>query len=72
MHGYHPKDPQSYAMLCTNQAKIPEVINAIPDVYRLMVRDADLASRANAIVSSSSEFKQLSSSREMEPQRVPG
>jgi hypothetical protein len=47
MHGYHPNDPQSYAMLCTNQAEIPADINAIPDIYRLMTRDAELAQRAN-------------------------
>src|SRR6185369_9922421 len=34
MHGYHPKDPQSYAVLCTNQEFIPEEIVAIPDIYR--------------------------------------
>ena len=29
MHGYHPSAKQSYAMLCTNQAEIPEGIAAI-------------------------------------------
>lgn len=48
MHGYHPKDPQSYAALCTNEAEIPESISAIPDVFRLMQRDADLAKQRNA------------------------
>jgi predicted AlkP superfamily pyrophosphatase or phosphodiesterase len=47
MHGYHPSEPQSYAALCTNQAEIPEDVAAIPDVYRLMTRDADLASLLN-------------------------
>jgi hypothetical protein len=47
MHGYHPNDPQSYAMLCTNQAEIPAEVNAIPDIYRLMTRDAEAAHRAN-------------------------
>jgi predicted AlkP superfamily pyrophosphatase or phosphodiesterase len=47
MHGYHPKDPQSYAVLCTNQEFIPEEILAIPDIYRLMTRDADLAKARN-------------------------
>ena len=48
MHGYHPNDPQSYAMLCTNQAEIPADVNAIPDIYRLMTRDAEAAKAANA------------------------
>src|SRR5215469_7857758 len=43
MHGYHPSAPQSYAALCTNQTEIPGNISAIPDLYRLMTRDADLA-----------------------------
>jgi len=47
MHGYHPTDPQSYAMLCTNQTAIPYDIEAIPDVYRLMKRDAELAKARN-------------------------
>ncbi len=48
MHGYHPADPQSYAALCTNQPEIPDEIAAIPDIYRLMIRDADLARLRNA------------------------
>jgi predicted AlkP superfamily pyrophosphatase or phosphodiesterase len=48
MHGYHPDDPHSYAMLCTNQPEIPDEVQAIPDVYRLMQRDADLAKAMNA------------------------
>lgn len=47
MHGYHPTDPQSYAMLCTNQPHIPDDVVAIPDIYKLMTRDAELAKRAN-------------------------
>jgi hypothetical protein len=47
MHGYHPNDPQSYAMLCTNQAEIPAAVNAIPDIYRIMTHDAEAAQRAN-------------------------
>ena len=43
MHGYHPSAPHSYAALCTNQSEIPANISAIPDLYRLMTRDADLA-----------------------------
>lgn len=47
MHGYHPTDPQSYAMLCTNQPQIPEDVVAIPDIYKLMTRDAESAKLAN-------------------------
>jgi hypothetical protein len=48
MHGYHPEEKHSYATLCTNQANIPEDIVAIPDVFRLMTRDALLAKARNA------------------------
>jgi hypothetical protein len=48
MHGYHPTDPQSYATLCTNQLSIPEEVVAIPDIFRLMTRDALLAKERNA------------------------
>jgi hypothetical protein len=51
MHGYHPLDKHSYAMLCTNQTGIPEEITAIPDVFRLMTRDALLARARNEIAS---------------------
>jgi hypothetical protein len=47
MHGYHPTDPQSYAALLSNQAEIPEDIVAIPDLFRLMTRDAAAAKAAN-------------------------
>ncbi len=47
MHGYHPTDPQSYAALLTNQPEIPEDIVAIPDLFRLMTRDATAAHAAN-------------------------
>lgn len=46
MHGYHPTDPQSYALLCTNQATLDD-INAIPDVFRLMKADAQEAHERN-------------------------
>lgn len=36
MHGYHPTDPQSYAVLLTNQTEIPEEITAIPHICNLM------------------------------------
>lgn len=47
MHGYHPSEKQSYAALLTNQPEIPEHIQAIPDIYRLMRADAELAHTAN-------------------------
>jgi hypothetical protein len=48
MHGYHPADKQSYAVLCTNQPDIPDDISAIPHIFRLMARDAELAKTRNA------------------------
>ena len=47
MHGYHPRDKHSYAALLTNQTDIPGQIAAIPDIYRLMTRDAELAKARN-------------------------
>ena len=47
MHGYHPREPQSYAALLSNQT-LPENIQAIPHIYQLMTRDAELAKAANA------------------------
>lgn len=47
MHGYHPEAPQSYAALCTNRTDVPAGINAIPDVFKLMTRDAEAAHAAN-------------------------
>jgi hypothetical protein len=56
MHGYHPHEKQSYATLCTNQNSIPEEITAIPDIYRLMTRDADDANARNSqIISNKSQ-----------------
>lgn len=47
MHGYHPSDKHSYAALCTNQTEIPAEVTAIPDIFRLMTRDALLARERN-------------------------
>ena len=49
MHGYHPDAPHSHAVLCTNQLEIPDETLAIPDVFHLMTRDAELAKAKNAI-----------------------
>ena len=46
MHGYHPEEKQSYAALCANH-EVPEDVSAIPHVYGLMVRDAELANTRN-------------------------
>jgi hypothetical protein len=48
MHGYHPSEKQSYAVLCTNQHRIPQEICAIPDIYRLMTRNAEDATARNS------------------------
>jgi len=50
MHGYHPDNPHSHAALLTNQPAIPADIVAIPDLFKLMIRDAGLAHAANAPV----------------------
>ena len=46
MHGYHPSEKHSYAALCSNQ-EIPEELSAIPHIYGLMAREAELAHRRN-------------------------
>jgi hypothetical protein len=46
MHGYHPRDKHSYAALLSN-LPIPATIQAIPDIFHLMTRDAMLAKEAN-------------------------
>jgi len=48
MHGYHPLDKHSYASLLTNQPEIPEEITSIPDIFKLMKRDALLAKEQNS------------------------
>jgi hypothetical protein len=47
MHGYHPLAKQSYASLLTNCPDVPEDIVAIPHVYQLMTREAQLAHSRN-------------------------
>jgi len=48
MHGYHPLDKHSYAALLTNQTEIPDEITTIPDIFKLMKRDAALAKERNS------------------------
>jgi predicted AlkP superfamily pyrophosphatase or phosphodiesterase len=47
MHGYHPDAPHSYAALMTNQPNVPVGITAIPDMFKLMARDAEIAHATN-------------------------
>lgn len=47
MHGYHPDAPHSYAALLSNQADVPLGLTAIPHIYQLMRRDAELAHDVN-------------------------
>lgn len=47
MHGYHPDAPHSYASLLTNHTDVPAGITAIPDMYKLMTRDAEHAHAVN-------------------------
>ncbi|MBI2512578.1 MAG: alkaline phosphatase family protein [Opitutae bacterium] len=47
MHGYHPDAPHSYAALLSNRTDVPVGITAIPHIYQLMTRDAEIAHRAN-------------------------
>jgi len=47
MHGYHPDDPHSYAALMTNQPNVPAGVTAIPDMFKLMTREAEAAHTAN-------------------------
>ena len=59
MHGYHPSAPHSYAALLSNQPDIPADITGIPDVYKLMVRDAEEAAARNNRVQVASESAAL-------------
>jgi hypothetical protein len=52
MHGYHPSEKHSYAALCSNQAPIPEDVKALPDLFRVMTREAELAKASNHEVNS--------------------
>ena len=47
MHGYHPEAPHTYAALLTNQPGLAAEVTAIPDLYRVMVREADEAGARN-------------------------
>jgi predicted AlkP superfamily pyrophosphatase or phosphodiesterase len=48
MHGYHPGEPHSYAALLTTRTDIPDDIEAIPDIFKLMVDDAEWARTINS------------------------
>lgn len=47
MHGYHPTDKHSYAVLCTNQIDLPAPVTAIPEIFKLMTHEAEHAFAAN-------------------------
>jgi predicted AlkP superfamily pyrophosphatase or phosphodiesterase len=47
MHGYHPRERHSYAALLTNQPELSADIVAIPDLFRLMTREAERARSGN-------------------------
>jgi hypothetical protein len=48
MHGYHPSEKHSYAVMMTNQPELPGQLMAIPHIYNLMVTQAEAAHAANA------------------------
>jgi hypothetical protein len=48
MHGYHPGDKHSYALLCSNIPEIPDDVMAIPDLFRLMISEARGAKNDNS------------------------
>jgi predicted AlkP superfamily pyrophosphatase or phosphodiesterase len=48
MHGYHPGDKHSYALLCSNLPEIPDDVVAIPDLFRLMISEAMAAKNENS------------------------
>ena len=48
MHGYHPEDKHSYAVVLTNQPALPAGVTAIPHLHGLMQHDALLAKELNA------------------------
>jgi len=48
MHGYHPCEKHSYAALMSNQSQIPEDVQALPDLFRVMKMEAELAQSANS------------------------
>jgi hypothetical protein len=47
MHGYHPEDKHSYATLLTNQETLPCEVRALPDLFRLMTHESELAKSEN-------------------------
>jgi hypothetical protein len=47
MHGYHPSEKHSFAALFTNQPALAPEPEAIPDLFRLMTREAEAAHLEN-------------------------
>jgi hypothetical protein len=52
MHGYHPNETHSFAALFTNQSVLPAQPEAIPDLFRLMTREAEAAHLDNRAAAS--------------------
>ena len=69
MHGYHPTEKQSHAVLCTNDTRIPDQISAIPDIYRLMIRDAEDAAARNSLANGSKPHATMSDQFHTQPGR---
>jgi hypothetical protein len=61
MHGYHPADRHSFAALLTNQPAVPDGIEAIPDIFRLMTREADaICERSQPVSACATELRVVS------------
>jgi hypothetical protein len=52
-----PEGPLQLCLSLRNQANIPDTISAIPHIYDLMTRDAELAHSQNIPVSDTSETR---------------
>ena len=47
MHGYHPDEKHSFAVLCSNQPELPVPVNAIPEIFKLMTLESESAFARN-------------------------
>ena len=47
MHGYHPRDKHSYAVLCTDQPSLGVPVQSIPDLFKLMTMESKEAFARN-------------------------
>ena len=67
MHGYHPNEKHSFAALCANQP-IPDEVTAIPDMFKLMTREAEEAFARNK---DRSLLTSAATARDMEATKTP-